>query len=59
MTQTIQPLKNNWRVEEDAGFVKDQIHDRVQSEDLYMWAKGYPIIRTADIKGRIGQPVKD
>lgn len=42
---TIQPLKNGWRVDENKGFVADQIKDRVNSEDLYTWAKGYPLIK--------------
>lgn len=46
----IQPLKDNWRVDEDAGFIQDQIKERVRSEDWYTQCKGYPIIRTKDIK---------
>ena len=42
---TIQPLKNGWRIDENKGFVADQIKDRVNAEDNYTWAKGYPLIK--------------
>lgn len=48
--QIIQPLKTPWKIDEDKGFVADQIKDRVNSEDNYTWCKGYPIIKTDDIK---------
>lgn len=48
--QIIQPLKDNWSIDEDEGFVQDQIKDRVNSEDNYTWAKGFPIIKIKDIK---------
>jgi len=41
----IEPLRKNWRVEEDRGFVADQIKARVNAEDNYTWAKGYPLIK--------------
>ncbi len=51
----IQPLKNNWKVDEDLGFVADQIKERVRTEDNYTWAKNYPLLRSEDIKGRLGK----
>lgn len=51
------PLQNNWSINEDYGFVPDQIKDRVNSEDNYTWAKGYPIIKQEDIKGKLGNPL--
>lgn len=41
----IQPLRNNWKIDEDKGFVPDQIKERCRSEDNYTWAKGYPLIK--------------
>ncbi len=35
----IKPLKTTWKIDEDAGFVRDQIKDRVNSESNYMWAR--------------------
>lgn len=45
-----QPFRNPYKINEDAGFVQDQIQDRVNSEDNYIWAKGYPLIRSEDIE---------
>jgi hypothetical protein len=42
---TIAPLKNGWRVDENKGFVADQIKSRVDSEDWYTHCKGYPLIK--------------
>lgn len=39
MGQITQPLKDNWKVNEDAGFVPDQIKERVNSESNLEWAK--------------------
>ena len=50
MPRIIQPLKTPWRIDEQQGNVKEQIWERVNSEDNYTWAKGYPLIRTKDIK---------
>lgn len=50
MNRTIQPLKPHFSIDEDAGFVQDQIKDRVNSEDNLCWALGWPIIKTEDIK---------
>ena len=56
---TIQSLKNGWRINEDLGFVTEQIKDRCNSEDNYAWAKGYPIIKSEDISGKLGKPLLD
>ena len=45
----IQPLRNSFKINEDKGYVPDQIKDRVNSESNYEWAKGFPIIRSKDI----------
>lgn len=45
MKQIYYPLKNNWKINEDKGFVPDQIQQRVDAEDNYTWAKGYPLIK--------------
>lgn len=55
MSQTIQPLKPNWKIDEDAGFVPDQIRERVRSEDNYTWGKGFPLIKR--VLGRLGKPI--
>lgn len=47
MKQIYKPLKNNWLHNE---ITKDDIQDRVDSEDLYTWSKGYPLIKQEDIK---------
>ncbi len=47
---TTQPLKDHWKIDEDKGFVADQIKARVDSEDWYTHCKGYPIIKDTDIK---------
>lgn len=54
---TIQPLKPQFKIDEESGYIPDQIRERVRSEDIYTWAKGYPLIRNEDIKGRLGKPV--
>ncbi len=41
----IYPLKSNWKVDEDAGFVPDQIKQRVDTESNYSWARNGNIIR--------------
>lgn len=48
--QIIKPLKSHFKIDKDKGFVQDQIKDRVNSEDNYTWAKGFPIIKIKDIK---------
>jgi hypothetical protein len=45
-----QSLKNNWKINEDIGFVPDQIKNRVDSEDNYTYCKGFPLIKCEDIK---------
>ena len=48
--QLIQPLKNNWKIEEDLGIsIEQQVLNRVNSEDNYTNAKGYPLIKEEDI----------
>lgn len=47
--EQIQPLKLNWRIVEDKGWVMEQIKARVNSEDNYTFCKGYPLIRSEDI----------
>ncbi len=42
-TRIIPPLKTHWKIDEDKGFVRDQIQERVNSEDNYTWAKGYQL----------------
>ena len=44
-----QPLKDHWKLDEDAGCIDVQISNRVNSEDNYTWAKGYPLIKSEDI----------
>lgn len=51
MNQTIQPLKDHWKIDEEKGYVPDQIQERVDSEDWYTYCKGYPLTSVAD-KGR-------
>lgn len=46
--QTIQPLRSNWKLDEDAGFIPDQIRERVRSEDNYTNCKGYPLTEFED-----------
>ncbi len=50
MKQIIYPLKDNWKVKEDEGFVHDQREKRVQSEDWFTQCRGYPIIKNGDVK---------
>lgn len=59
MKQIIQPLRNNWKIDEDKGFVIDQIKERVNSEDNYTWCKGYPLIKSEYIKGRLGKLIEE
>lgn len=47
--KTIQPLENGWKIDEDKGFVQEQIQERANTESNYMWAKGFPIIKSEDI----------
>jgi hypothetical protein len=54
---TTQPLRNGWRIDERTEFVKDEIAERVRSEDVYTWAKGYPLIKVEDVKGKAGKPI--
>lgn len=53
----IEPLRKNWKINEDQGFVHDQIRERVRSEDNYTHCKGYPIIKNEEVKGRAGKPI--
>lgn len=41
MPRIIQPLKTSWKIDEQQGNVKEQILDRVNSEDNYTNCKGY------------------
>lgn len=43
----ILPLKNNWLHPE---ITKDEIKERVNSEDNFTWARGYQLIKEEDIK---------
>ena len=54
--RVIQPLKTPWRIDEQQGNVKEQIRDRVNSEDNLCWALGWPIIKSDKIEGKIGNP---
>jgi hypothetical protein len=55
----IQSLKPQFKIDEDAGFVQDQIKERVRSEDNYTYCKGYPIIKSHEVTGRAGKPTKN
>lgn len=44
----IQPLKDHWKIEEDKGYVPDQIKERVNSEDWYTHCKGYPLVKEVE-----------
>ncbi len=46
----IQPLKISFSIDEDKGYVSDQIKSRVDSEDNYTWGKGFPLIKEVEIK---------
>lgn len=50
MTNQIQPLRDHWKIDEDRGFVPDQIKERVDSEDWYTHCKGYPLIKVVERK---------
>lgn len=55
----IQPLKENWRVDEDSSIHPvDQIKERVRSESWYTSCKGYPNIREEDVTGKLGKPIE-
>lgn len=55
-----EPLRNNWRVEEDSGTSPhDQIKARVNAEDIYTYCKGYPLIKSETITGRAGKPIPE
>ena len=56
--KTYYPLKDGWKINEDAGSVPDQIQQRVDSEDWYTICKGYPLIKSKDITGRLGKPIE-
>lgn len=45
---TIQPLKTEFKIDEEKGFVPDQIKSRVNSEDWYTNCKRYPLTETED-----------
>lgn len=53
----IQPLKPNFKLDENYSAI-DQIRELVRSEDNYDHCKGYPAIKSTDIKGRAGAPIK-
>lgn len=57
MNRIIQPLKPQFKLDEDKGFVPEQIKDRVNSEDNYTWAKNYPLIK--EVKGKLGKPIEE
>lgn len=50
MQRIIQPLKPQFKIDEDKGFIADQIKERVNSEDNYTNCKGYPLIKEEDIE---------
>lgn len=57
--QTIQPLRNNWKIDEQSGVhPSEQIKQRVDTESWYTQCKGYPIIKSEEIKGRAGNPAR-
>lgn len=58
MNQTIQPLKQQFKINEDAGFVQDQILERVRSESNFDWSREFPLIKSENVKGRAGEPSK-
>ena len=49
MKSTYEPLRQNWKVDEDRGFVQEQIQQRVDTESWYTHCKGYPNIKSEDI----------
>lgn len=55
----IQPLKTTFKIDEDVGDVPEQIKNRVESEDNYTWCKNYPLIKSEDITGKLGQPIPE
>lgn len=57
--ETVYPLKNGFKVDEDSGISPhDQIKRRVNAEDWYTHCKGYPLIKSENITGHLGQPKK-
>lgn len=56
MKHIYEPLRNGWRIKEEEGNVKEQIQNRVDIEDVYTWAKGFPLIK--EVSGNVGQPIK-
>ncbi len=49
--EIIYPLKNGWKVDEDSAIdAQEQIRRRVNSEDNNTHCKGYPIVKSEDIK---------
>ena len=42
--RVIPHLKDNWKID-DQGDVKEQIRQRVNSEDNFTWARRYPLIK--------------
>lgn len=46
--KTIYPLKPNWKINEDEGFVADQIKNRCDAEDNYTWGKNYQLTSYED-----------
>lgn len=48
-------LKTQFKIDEDVGFVPDQIKARCNAEDNYTWAKGYPLIK--EVQGKLGRPM--
>lgn len=51
MKSIIYPLRQNWKVDEDSGIhPTEQIQQRVDSEDWYTNCKGFPLLKSKDIK---------
>lgn len=50
----IQPLKPQFKPTYEL-FTKEEIIERVRSEDNYINAKGYPLIK--EVEGRLGKPI--
>lgn len=46
--KTYLPLKSSWKIDEQAGFVPDQIQERVNSEDNYTNCKRYSLVEVED-----------
>ena len=58
MKQIIQPLSNGWKLNEDLGFIQAQIHERVNSEDNFTHCRGYPLIKSNEVEGKLGKPLE-